>query len=85
MEKQRKTNEISFALFWKVFCKRFLYLAIALVMGVSIGFVYSSFLATPVYSSRAEFLIFNNFDSANTLGSTYQQGAELYASSSAMR
>ncbi len=85
MEKQRKTNEISFALFWKVFCKRFLYLAIALVLGVSIGFVYSSFIATPVYSSRAEFLIFNNFDSANTLGSTYQQGAELYASSSAMR
>ena len=83
MDKQLKNNEITLSILWKVVRERWLILLLALILGVSLGFSYSRFIATPIYSSSAEFLVENTAGNANASGtsSSYQQGAVLYAAS----
>ena len=81
MDKQLKSSEITLAVLWKVVRERWMVLLLALAIGAGLGFSYSKFLATPIYSSTAEFLVENTAASANATSSSYQQGAVLYAAS----
>ena len=79
MEKQNKNNEISLGILWKVLRARFLFLVIALLIGVGLAFGYSKFLATPQYSSTAQFLVLNTASSSTATNSSYLQGTEMLA------
>lgn len=79
MEKQTRNNEISIGILWKVLRARFLYLLIALLIGVGLAFGYSKFLATPQYSSTAQFLVLNTASSSTATNSSYLQGTEMLA------
>lgn len=81
MDKHLKNNEITLSVLWKVVCERWLILLLALILGAGLGFSYSKFIATPIYSSSAEFLVENTAASASATSSSYQQGAVLYAAS----
>ena len=81
MDKHLKNNEITLSVLWKVVCERWIVLLLALILGAGLGFSYSKFLATPIYSSSAEFLVENTSASASATSSSYQQGAALYAAS----
>lgn len=78
---KHSNNEITFAALWKVVRERWIILLLALILGAGAGFSYSRFLATPIYSSSADFLVENTVANANATSSSYQQGAALYAAS----
>ncbi|MBR7181714.1 MAG: hypothetical protein IKD28_02900, partial [Clostridia bacterium] len=77
MDKRTKNNEITLAILWKTVRERWLFLLLALIIGATAGFVYSKFVATPVYSSSAEFVVVIK-ETANSnssaVSSSYQQG-----------
>ena len=69
MDKRLKNNEITLSILWKVVCERWLVLLLALILGAGLGFSYSRFLATPIYSSTAEFLVENTVASSSATSS----------------
>ena len=73
MKDRVKNSEMSLSVLWKVVRERFWYLLIALIVGVGIGFCYSQFFVTPMYSSTAEFMVENHKQTT----SSYLQGTEM--------
>ena len=73
MKNHARNNEISISTLWKVARDRIWYLLIALLVGVGLGFCYSQFLVTPMYSSTAEFIVRNNKQTT----SSYLQGTDM--------
>lgn len=72
-------NEISFAFLFRIFKRRILWLLLAAVLCAGLAFSYSKFLAKPVYSSSAEFVVQINSSGLGSTSSGYLAGAQMIA------
>lgn len=72
-------NEISIALLFSIFVKRFAYLVLAVVIGALGALAATKIFMTPVYSSTAQFRVDNTSNSVSTSGSGYIVGMEYIA------
>ena len=72
-------NEISFAFLFRIFKRRILWLLLAAVLCAGLAFSYSKFVAKPVYSSSAEFVVQINSSGLGSTSSGYLAGAQMIA------
>ncbi|MBQ8340541.1 MAG: polysaccharide biosynthesis tyrosine autokinase [Clostridia bacterium] len=72
-------NEISLALLFSIFVKRFVYLLIAVVVGALGALAATKIFMTPIYSSTAQFRVDNTSTNVSTTGSGYIVGIEYIA------